>query len=273
MDELLSRKNIYIKSDTAQQVMDNTNARQACDCPNVSYAHFIHSEQHLHSVVKPHREYLLPKTRPMINERTAAGTTANYSFLTLSTVDCIDVFIRPVYKQVVVHTLNHFIEQKKLNVYAWCLMTNHLQLIVDTDDGSSLTAIEKEYKHFTTEKILEAIDAEPEVRRSWMLWHFKNFRDQLVGPDKLQIWQAVSDCSAIPSLNEDLMLEHFEHIHQGPVRERIVDSPVEYRYSSARDYTGMPGLVNVVKLPYIEQRLAVSEHTNGTFLVKYVRGS
>lgn len=213
------------------------------------------------------------KTRPMINERTAVNTPEYYSFLTLSTVDCIDVFIRPVYKQVVVHTLNHFIEQRKLNVYAWCLMTNHLQLFAGPADGRSITEVEKEYKHFTTEKILEAIDAEPEVRRSWMLWHFKNFRDQQTGPDKLQIWQAISESSVIPAGNEDLILEHFEHIHQGPVRERIVDSPVEYRYSSARDYTGMRGLVNVVKLPDIEQRLAVSEHNNGSFLVKYVRGS
>ena len=171
----------------------------------------------------------------MINEKTAGDSAINYSFLTLNTVDCIDVFIRPVYKQVIVHTLNHFIEQQKLKVYAWCLMTNHLQLIVAASDTLSLTDIEKEYKHFTTEKILEAIDAEPEVRRSWMLWHFKNFRDQQLGSQKLQIWQAVSDCSAIPAANADLMLEHFEHIHQNPVRERIVDSPVEYRYSSARD--------------------------------------
>lgn len=208
----------------------------------------------------------------MINNIHLPDPAVNYSFITFNTVDCIDVFIRPVYKQVIVHTLNHFIEQKKVNVYAWCLMTNHLQLIVDTSAAASLKEFEKEYKHFTTEKILEAIDAEPEVRRSWMLWHFKNFRDRQAGPDKLQIWQSVSECSPIPALNEELMLEHFEHIHQNPVRERIVDSPVEYRYSSARDYTGMNGLVNVRKLPYIEQRLAVSEHTNGGFLVKYVRG-
>ncbi|RYY59101.1 MAG: hypothetical protein EOO05_14350 [Chitinophagaceae bacterium] len=214
-----------------------------------------------------------PKYRPMINERTAGDSPRTFSFITLNTVDCIDVFIRPVYKQVIVHTLNHFIEQKKISVHAWCLMTNHLQLIVDAPGDMPLADVEKEYKLFTTEKILEAIDAEPEVRRSWMLWHFKNFRDQQEGPEKLQIWQALSDCSSIPAINADLMLEHFEHIHQNPVRERIVDSPVEYRYSSARDYTGMRGLVNVSKLPYIEQRLAVSEHTNGGFLVKYVRGS
>ena len=197
-------------------------------------------------------------------------TKPAFTFFSFNTVDCIDVFIRPVYKQVIVHTLNHFIDQQKLAVYAWCLMTNHLQLIISVPPAEDLKEIERGFKVFTTEKILEAIDAEPEVRRSWMLWHFRNFREQQ--GNSLQIWQVHSEPKSIPASKEEMMLEHFEHIHQGPVRERIVDSPVEYKYSSARDYTGMKGLVNVTTLPYIEQRLAVSEHHNGGFLVKYMRG-
>ena len=67
------------------------------------------------------------------------------------------------------------------------------------------------------------------------------------------------------------MLEHFEYIHQTPVREKIVDMPIEYKYSSARDYSGINGLVNIIKLPAIEQQLAASETMNGNFFVKYIR--
>ena len=204
----------------------------------------------------------------MINDTPSDDIQHPCCFITLNTVDCIDVFIRPVYKQVIVHTLNHFIDQQKVTVYAWCLMSNHLQLLVHCPQPCNLARFESEFKTFTTEKIMEAIDAEPEVRRSWMLWHFNR---SLQANGQLRIWQAESDSSVVPSFSERLMLEHFEHIHQNPVRERIVDSPVEFKYSSARDYTGMTGLVNIVKLPYIEQRLAVSEHANGGFLVKYMR--
>ena len=41
-------------------------------------------------------------------------------FITLNVVDWVDIFIRPVYKQIIVHSLNHFIATKGLNVYAWC---------------------------------------------------------------------------------------------------------------------------------------------------------
>jgi len=33
----------------------------------------------------------------------------------------------------------------------------------------------------------------------------------------------------------------------------------------------MKGLVNITKLPAIEQQLAAAETMNGTFLVKYIR--
>ena len=106
------------------------------------------------------------------------GRQACY-FITFNTVDWVDVFIRPVYKQVIVHTLNHFIDNKGLIVHAWCLMTNHLHLLVQAKEGYVIAEIEKEFKSFTTTKILEAIDTEPEARKDWMLKRFENFGNLL----------------------------------------------------------------------------------------------
>ena len=39
-------------------------------------------------------------------------------FLTLNTVDKIDVFTRPAYKQVIADALNHFVEHQGLAIYA-----------------------------------------------------------------------------------------------------------------------------------------------------------
>ena len=188
----------------------------------------------------------------------------------MHTIDCVDVFIRPVYKQVIVHTLNHFIEQGRIGVLAWCLMSNHLQLLVEVNE-EEFGETEKAFRSFTTSKILEAIDAEPEVRRNWLMCHFKTCTSQPEGP--LQIWQVPVNVSEVNAKDTDKLLEYFEHIHQEPVRERIVDSPVEYRYSSARDSAGIPGLVNTIRMPGIEDRLAAGGSTNGSFLVKYVRGA
>jgi hypothetical protein len=40
-------------------------------------------------------------------------------------------------------------------------------------------------------------------------------------------------------------------------------------YSSARDYAGMKGLVNVTKLPHIEQM--ITAETTSTFYGKFIR--
>jgi putative transposase len=193
-------------------------------------------------------------------------------FITLRTVDWVDVFIRPVYKQMIVHSLNHFIATKGMTVYAWCLMTHHLHLLACSDSGSSLADLEKEYRAFTSVKIQEAIETEPAIRKEWILNRFKNSGHLFGLAKKFQVWETShGPGTAINFKKPGLLLEHIEHIHQNPVRDKIVDIPAEYLYSSARDYAGIKGLVHITKLPLIEQQLAAAESMNGNFLVRYIR--
>jgi hypothetical protein len=192
-------------------------------------------------------------------------------FSTYQTVDWIDIFIRPVYKQVIVHTLNHFIESKGLVVYSWCLMTHHLHLLAEAQNGS-MQDLEKDFKLFTTKKILEALDTEPEARKHWMLKRFEDSGGFIPGLNKkYHVWEK-NNKAAYESLKKiDSLLSLFDHIHQNPVRDKIVDLPEEYLYSSARDYAGMKGIVNITKLPLIEQQLSATESVHSNFFVKYVR--
>ncbi len=192
-------------------------------------------------------------------------------FITFNTVDWVDVFIRPVYKQVIVHTLNHFIDNKGLNLFAWCLMTNHLRLVAQAKDGFEIPEIEKEFKTFTTNKILEALDTEPETRRDWMMKRFENVGSILTLNKKFHVWQNTNNPVFIDMKKTDQLIDHISFIHENPVRDRFVDSASEYPYSSARDYAGMKGLVKITKLPAVEQILAASESFNNNFFVKYVR--
>jgi putative transposase len=191
-------------------------------------------------------------------------------FLTFNTVDWVDIFIRPVYKQIIVHSLNHFIEHKGLTVYAWCLMTNHLHLLAQAEENGVIAEIEKEYKSFTTKKILEAIHTEPEVRRQWMLRRFEHIGNRLGFKKKFYVWQRPSNPLYIDLDKKDLLVERFDYIHTNPVRDRIVDTDCDYLYSSARDYSGMQGLVNITKLPIIDQQLIKSD-TTSSFFGKFVR--
>ena len=53
-------------------------------------------------------------------------------FVTSTVVDWVDVFTRPLYKNIVVDSLRYCQQNKELEIYAWVLMTNHLHMIVGT---------------------------------------------------------------------------------------------------------------------------------------------
>lgn len=179
------------------------------------------------------------------------------SYLTFNTVDWIDVFIRPTYKQIIVDALNFCIETKKFTVYAWCLMTNHLHLLARAHDGSGLAMIEKEFKRVTTTKILEAIDIEPDLRRKWMLQRFEHFSQSLKKIEKFQLWQSCTNPSFIDFKQVYRLQERVLYIHENPVRDGIVASPEHYLYSSACDYAGKKGLVNVSVINFEKLRMAI----------------
>jgi len=59
-----------------------------------------------------------------------------------------------------------------------------------------------------------------------------------------QVWQEGSMPKQI--LNNEMMQQKLEYIHNNPVARGYVDDPLHWRYSSARNYAGQLGLVEVV---------------------------
>ena len=165
--------------------------------------------------------------------------------LTLNTVDKIDVFVRPAYKQVITEALNYFIDAQGLTVYCWCLMSSHLHLIVRTKDGTAPAYFERDFKKFTTPAILKTIEMEMDFRREWMMRHFEEYPKSLRRLEKFHLWQNCSSPLRIDSQNPRILLDSIQHIHENPVREKIVELPEAYIFSSARDYAGLHGLVKV----------------------------
>lgn len=166
-------------------------------------------------------------------------------FLTLNTVDKIDVFVRPAYKQVVIDGLNYFIEHQDLVIYAWALMSSHLHLIVRPKEATAPSYFERDFKKFTTPLILKALEMEMDFRREWMMRHFEDYGKPLRRIEKFHLWQNCSSPLRIDCQQPQVLLDRIAHIHENPVREMIVEQPEAYIHSSARDYAGMRGMVNV----------------------------
>jgi len=167
-------------------------------------------------------------------------------FLSFSTVNWIDVFIRPVYKDIVVDSLNYCITHKGLEVYAWCIMSSHVHLIMGTQ-GNPMEDIIRDLKRHTAKAILKAIaENGQESRREWMLWHFERTGKRNSNNQQYQFWQQHNHPI---ELNTNFLLDQKLHyIHQNPVEAGFVREPEDYPYSSATDYAGHKGMVNLTLL-------------------------
>jgi len=66
-------------------------------------------------------------------------------FLTLTVVDWVDVFTRPIYKHILIDSLRHCQQHKGLEISAWVIMTNHLHLIAAAK-ANDLSDILRDFK-------------------------------------------------------------------------------------------------------------------------------
>ena len=166
-------------------------------------------------------------------------------FVTSTVVDWVDVFTRPLYKNIVVDSLRYCQQNKELEIYAWVLMTNHLHMIVGTSGVMSLGEVMRDFKKFTAKAVVRAIQENPEEsRRQWLLdrFRFRAANDRKVAGYKF--WQEDNHVESVVSL--PFFVQKLNYIHLNPVRQEFVDRPEDYPYSSARNYAGRQGLIDVV---------------------------
>lgn len=164
--------------------------------------------------------------------------------ISFATINWIDVFTRRKYKDIMVESINYCIAEKGLRVYAWVLMSNHVHMLVGTDDVP-LADIIRDLKKFTSKAILRAIENNPqESRKDWMLWMFERAGRKNSNNNKFQFWQQHNQPEELSSLPFGIE-RTIDYIHQNPVKAGFVDRPEDYPYSSAVDFSGGKGLVAI----------------------------
>ena len=104
------------------------------------------------------------------------GDQSNLHFVTFTTINWIDVFIREEYKEVMVNSIKYCQKNKGLEVYGYCLMTSHFHMIMGTASDNLLEGIVRDMKSYTSKCMHDILESEKiihESRREWMLWMMK----------------------------------------------------------------------------------------------------
>ncbi len=165
-------------------------------------------------------------------------------FLTFTVVEWIDVFTRKEYKYIITDALNYCIDEKGLECYAWVLMSNHMHLVVRTKSPFKLSEFIRDFKKFTSKKIVKTIQETNESRREWLMHKFEFAAKTTGRAEQFKFWQDSNHPICLEGGGERLR-QRIDYTHQNPVKQMIVANPEDYLFSSACDYCGKQGLVKV----------------------------
>jgi REP element-mobilizing transposase RayT len=150
-------------------------------------------------------------------------------FITFTVVGWIDVFSRREYADELVKNLKFCQQHKGLEIYAWCIMTNHMHMIASSQKGK-LSHILRDFKSYTASSLLDMIaNNEHESRRDWMMYLFKYFAKPT--GQQLQFWQHTNYATDLHS--PDVIDQKLDYIHMNSVKAGYVTEPQFYPYSSA----------------------------------------
>ncbi|WP_335682979.1 transposase [Pontibacter actiniarum] len=105
----------------------------------------------------------------------------------------------------------------------------------------------RDLKKHTSKTILKAIADNPqESRKEWMLWMFERAGRLNSNNQTFQFWQQHNQPIELNS--NSLIEQKLDYIHQNPVEAGFVWEPQNYPYSSAIDYAGEKGMVDIILL-------------------------
>jgi REP element-mobilizing transposase RayT len=158
-------------------------------------------------------------------------------FLTISVVNWIKLFKYNNLKEIILSSMNYLIAEKRLIIYAYVIMEDHIHLIAKADDLSKEIS---NLKSFTARKIIDFLK-------------FNNYNGLLIKladhklrhrKDRMyQVWQEGYHPQLIQG--EQMMIQKIEYIHNNPIRKGLVGESSEWLYSSVANYCGEKGLLDV----------------------------
>ena len=164
-------------------------------------------------------------------------------FVSFATVYWLDVFVRDQYFDKILSSLDFCRKKKGMEVYAYCIMTSHVHLIFRAKN-SNPSEVMKTLKVYSSKELQKMINDNPqESRKKYLKWMFERAGKQNSNVKKGQFWQQHN--KPIELWSPEVIDQKVNYIHNNPVESGFVQEPEHWKYSSAIDYAGGKGLMDI----------------------------
>ena len=158
-------------------------------------------------------------------------------FVTCTVMEWLPVFSRPEAVGILLESWRFQREHNGLRLYGYVVLENHAHFIAQADRlDSCLTC----FKSYTARRIIAQLEA---LNAEYLLTRLRFSKRAHKVDREYQFWQEGSHAELVYS--EAMMREKLEYMHANPVRRGYVDKAEQWRYSSARSYSGEDGLVEI----------------------------
>ena len=164
-------------------------------------------------------------------------------FVSFAVVNWIDLFTRKDYVDILLESLEFCQKNKDLRLHAWLIMPSHLHLIIGTK-AYPMQDILRDFKRHTSSRIKQEIRKHPkESRKKWLLKAFVDSGISNSNNHDWQLWQQYNH--PVELFNNEMIDTRLDYLHNNPVVAGFVEEPEDYLWSSARDYSGISGLLEI----------------------------
>ncbi len=157
-------------------------------------------------------------------------------FLTCTALQWLPLFAQPANARILLDSLEYLQSEAGLTLYGYVILENHCHLLGRSPDMGKTMA---SFKSYTAGAIVKRLSERHSPVLELLAFHKARHKTDR----EHQVWQEGSHPEQIEG--EAMMLQKLEYIHNNPVARGYVDDPVHWRYSSARNYAGMAGLIEV----------------------------
>lgn len=166
-------------------------------------------------------------------------------YITLQVVQWADIFTRKIYRDIVIESLKYCQKEKDLEIYAYVIMSNHIYMLVRSNK-EDLGGTIRDFKRHTSKEIIKIVKEKNESRRDWLLMIFKYSANKHKRNSEYQFWTHENHAEEIYS--NKFIEQKLNYIHNNPVRAGIVEKPKDYLYSSARNYSDLVSVLDVIEI-------------------------
>jgi REP element-mobilizing transposase RayT len=164
------------------------------------------------------------------------------TFITITVVDWIDLFTRRSYCEILDNSLNYCINNKGLKIHAYVYMTNHIHLIISSEENK-LNEIVRDFKKYTSKELISAIKTQNESRKEWMLSKFEFEAKRTGRATNYKLWQ--DGFHPVILDNRKKMEQRVNYIHYNPIEAGYVLNEKDWINSSYLAYQDNTPRLNV----------------------------